>query len=84
LRRKPAKVRFGYLATGEKVRISKASGTIIAKTMLPVYDPKVRNKNKIDGIKDTPASKVIFLFISYFSFESIFFVFFVYLGQYIN
>ena len=59
--RKPSKVRFGYLATGDKVRISKSTGTIIAKPMLPAYNPKNRNKNKIDGIKDTSAAKVTFI-----------------------
>jgi len=49
------------LATGEKVRISKTTGTIIPKQMLSVYSQKNRNKNKVDGPKDTPGTAVRFL-----------------------
>lgn len=56
---KPTKIRFGFLADGKKVRISKKSGSIIEKPMDPAYKRQVRNKNKIDGIKDTPPDKAV-------------------------
>lgn len=55
----PTRVRFGYTEEGDKVRISKKSGSIIEKKMSPGYDPLVRNKNKVDGVKDTPSDKVL-------------------------
>lgn len=42
------------MADGEKVRISKKSGSIIEKKISPSANPTVRNKNKVDGIRDTP------------------------------
>eukprot|EP01016_Furgasonia_blochmanni_P028006 TRINITY_DN2942_c0_g1_i4.p1 TRINITY_DN2942_c0_g1~~TRINITY_DN2942_c0_g1_i4.p1 ORF type:complete len:310 (-),score=56.43 TRINITY_DN2942_c0_g1_i4:42-971(-) len=56
---KPVRIRFGFLADGKKVRISKKSGTIVPKPALAVYQVKVRNKNKVDGPKDTPGDKVL-------------------------
>eukprot|EP01017_Pseudomicrothorax_dubius_P047261 TRINITY_DN8461_c0_g1_i1.p1 TRINITY_DN8461_c0_g1~~TRINITY_DN8461_c0_g1_i1.p1 ORF type:complete len:205 (+),score=76.21 TRINITY_DN8461_c0_g1_i1:58-615(+) len=56
---KPTKIRFGFLTDGQKVRISKTTNTIIPKPVFPGSSPKVRNKNKIDGPKDTPPEKVI-------------------------
>jgi len=56
---KTTKTRFGYLATGEKVRISKSTGTIIPKQMLAVYNQKNRNKNKVDGPKDTTGATAL-------------------------
>lgn len=47
-------MRFGYLAEGSKVRISKKTGSIIEKVMNPGWSVKNRIKNKIDGIADTP------------------------------
>jgi hypothetical protein len=64
-KRKATRVRFGYLADGKKIRIAKKSGAIIEKPQLPVYQVKVRHKNKVDGLKDTPPQQVqqrIFLF----------------------
>lgn len=52
-------LRFGYLADGEKVRISKKSGSIIEKKISPAANPAVRNKNKVDGIRDTPSDIVL-------------------------
>ena len=41
------------------MRISKKSGSIIEKVKSPAFQRAVRNKNKIDGLKDTPAQKVL-------------------------
>ncbi|KRW99675.1 Translation protein SH3-like domain [Pseudocohnilembus persalinus] len=56
---KPTRIRFGYLADGTKVRLSKKSGSIIEKHISPAANPAVRNKNKIDGIKDTPTEQAL-------------------------
>ncbi len=52
--RKPTRIRFGYLADGSKVRISKKSGSIVEKVINPAWSVKNRIKNKVDGIADTP------------------------------
>ena len=50
---------MGFLATGEKVRISKKSGSIIQKPENPMYSRDFRNKDKIDGPRDTSTQKVL-------------------------
>ena len=56
---KPTRVRFGFLQDGKKVRISTKSGSIIEKPFDHGFKQEVRNKNKIDGMLDTPAEKVL-------------------------
>lgn len=56
---KPTRIRFGFLADGKKVRIATKSGSIIEKPFDHGYKQEVRNKNKIDGMLDTPAEKVL-------------------------
>ena len=51
--RKPTRIRFGFLADGKKVRVSKKSGSIIEKIMNPGWQVNIRNKNKVDGLHDT-------------------------------
>ena len=56
---KATRVRKGFLESGDTVRISKKSGLIIEKNKKPAYQVKVRNKNKVDGVKDTPPQKML-------------------------
>jgi len=53
-------VKIGYLADGRKVRISKKSGAIIEKPIQDTLTYQNRIKNKVDGMKDTPADSVLF------------------------
>jgi len=53
------RVKIGYLADGQKVRISKKSGTIIEKKPEPALNYRLRHKNRLDGIADTPPDKVL-------------------------
>lgn len=43
---KPTRIKFGFLQDGKRVRVSKKSGSIIEKPMLPEFNPKIRNKDK--------------------------------------
>lgn len=56
---KPTRIRFGYLEDGKKVRISTKSGSIIEKPFDQGWKRENRNKNKVDGMLDTPAEKVL-------------------------
>lgn len=53
------KVRRAYLADGTKVRVSKASGTIIGKPDRESVTYINRNVNRSDGPLDTPPTKVL-------------------------
>lgn len=68
---KPTRIRFGYLGDGKKVRISTKSGSIIEKPFDHGYKQEVRNKNKVDGLLDTPAEKVLQLTYKGEDFDSI-------------
>lgn len=56
---KGTRVRIAYLKDGRKVRISKKSGTIIKKPTRFQLTYRARNKNKVDGPKDTPKTVVL-------------------------
>ena len=56
---KPTKIRMAYLKNGDKVRVSKKSGTIIPKPSRVYKKYRLRHKGKTDGPKDTPAKKVL-------------------------
>ncbi|KAL4433133.1 hypothetical protein ABPG74_010828 [Tetrahymena malaccensis] len=56
---KSTRIRFGYLEDGKKVRISTKSGSIIEKPFDHGWKRENRNKNKVDGMLDTPAEKVL-------------------------
>ncbi len=60
---KPCRVSIGYLADGKKVRISKKSGAIIEKPIREEAKFVNRMKDKVDGMKDTPADSVQNIFI---------------------
>lgn len=50
---KPCRIKFGYLEDGSRVRVSKKTGSILPKPKLPEFKYAFRNKDKVDGIKDT-------------------------------
>lgn len=53
---KPTRVTYKFLETGEKVRVSKKSGTIIPK---PKQIPKTSERPNIRGPKDTDPEVVL-------------------------
>ena len=53
----PTRVRRGFLGDGQKVRIAKRSGSIIPKPEVPSYQS--RQKDKVDGVKDTDVRTVM-------------------------
>jgi len=55
---KPSKVFFAYLEDGQKVRIAKKSGALIAKPDRSEDTYEKRHRDKVDGDKDTNASLV--------------------------
>ena len=55
---KGTKTRYGFLADGTKVRISKSSGTIIPPPNREHLNYVNRHKDQVDGPLDTPVDKV--------------------------
>lgn len=57
--KKPTRVRIGFLESGEKVRLSAKTGTIIAKPDNTHLKYTERMKGRVDTEFDTPANKVL-------------------------
>jgi UDP-galactopyranose mutase len=51
------KIINGYTEEGVKVRVSKLSNSLIERPVALTYEQ--RNKNKVDGMKETAANKVL-------------------------
>lgn len=56
---KGTRIRIAYLKDGRKVRISKRTGTIIKKPTRFQLTYRARNKNRVDGPKDTVKASVL-------------------------